>query len=254
MMNRFPGITLLITHYNRSSSLKRLLEVFTELDITFGGIVVSDDSSNKVHLNELNRLKKDYDFTLVTAEQNRGLGNNINKGQRAVTTPYTLYVQEDFEPQENFIQILKESQDLMEQDGELDLIRYFAHFRYPYLKPYKGDYEQVSIPLMATDYNKIYAYSDTPHLRRSSFCRKFGWYAEDINSDRMEYRMCISFVKKKGKCIIHNDFHSIFKHVNTEDEPSTLIRPAYQHSTGVFISTARYIYRQIRYNLDLILT
>ena len=70
----FPEVTLLITHYNRSLSLERLLA----------------------------NLQKRFEFELVTATTNGGLGNNINKGQDAVATPYTLYVQEDFEPTELF--------------------------------------------------------------------------------------------------------------------------------------------------------
>ncbi|WP_207536148.1 glycosyltransferase family A protein [Desertivirga arenae] len=251
-MNYFSQITLLITHYNRSSSLNRLLATLKELDIFFAEIIVSDDGSDALHLKELRQFQATYKFSLITAEKNSGLGNNINKGQKEVKTPYTLYVQEDFELQVVFTDILRESVTLLEKDSALDLIRYFAHFRYPYLSDYATDFEEVTIPAIALDYNKIYAYSDTPHLRRTSFCEKFGWYAEGINSDRMEYRMCISFLKKKGKCLIHKDFKSIFKHLNFEEEPSTVVRPSYQQSTGIFIGTLRYIYRQLRYNFDLI--
>ncbi len=41
----FEDIALLITVYNRSSSLSRLLDAFHNLGIHFGEIIVSDDCS-----------------------------------------------------------------------------------------------------------------------------------------------------------------------------------------------------------------
>src|SRR5690349_1030002 len=94
----FPEVSLLVTHYNRSRSLERLLKRYKELNCVFGEIIVSDDGSKPEHLDYINSLKSNYTFTLVTTEKNKGLGNNINKGQDAVTKPFTLYVQEDFDP------------------------------------------------------------------------------------------------------------------------------------------------------------
>ncbi len=108
-MNTYPDVTLLITHYNRSSSLERLLHAFQTLQCSFGGIVVSDDGSKPEHQEKLRALQQQYNFNLVTTPQNRGLGNNINKGQDAVTTTYTLYVQEDFEPSSIFPEHFKDA-------------------------------------------------------------------------------------------------------------------------------------------------
>ena len=94
----FNKITLLVTHYNRSQSLERLLQSFADQQIVFGDIVVSDDGSKPEHLERLKLDEKKFGFRLITAAKNAGLGNNINKGQDAVKTPYTLYVQEDFDP------------------------------------------------------------------------------------------------------------------------------------------------------------
>ena len=52
-MTDFPAVTLLITHYNRSNSLERLLNAFKALDVIFGDIIVSDDSSKEVHINAI---------------------------------------------------------------------------------------------------------------------------------------------------------------------------------------------------------
>src|SRR3954471_7740202 len=92
----FPGVTLLITHYNRSGSLERLLSKMKELNCHFDEIVVSDDGSKLKHYEKLEALQATHKFTLVPTLVNKGLANCINKGQDAVKTPYTLYIQEDF--------------------------------------------------------------------------------------------------------------------------------------------------------------
>src|SRR5581483_5614559 len=92
----FPSVTLLITHYNRSSSLERLLAHFRQLGCTFGEIIVADDASKPEHIDKIKSLQPLYLFRLLTVPQNGGLGRNLNRGQDAVKTPYTLYVQEDF--------------------------------------------------------------------------------------------------------------------------------------------------------------
>ena len=86
----FKDITLLVTHYNRSRSLERLLAAFKERNILFGDIVVSDDCSKPLHQTYLQKLQTQYPFRLVTGPVNKGLGHNLNKGQEAVKTPLTL--------------------------------------------------------------------------------------------------------------------------------------------------------------------
>lgn len=253
-MDFYRDVTLLITHYNRTTSLERLLLCIQRLDIGFGAVIVSDDASDAVHLQHLCELQAAYSFRLITADRNGGLPANINRGQRAVTTPYILYVQEDFEITPFFKEAMPEALSLMERDKGLDLVRFFAHFRYPYLKPYHGDFEEVSIPPLAPDYNKIYSYSDTPHLKRATFEKKFGAYREDLKADRMEYRMCISFIVNGGRCVITKHYASLFLHENLATEPSTAIRPARQRSKDFLIQIVRFWYRQLKYNRDLLVT
>ena len=80
----FNNVSLLITHYNRSRSLERLLKTFSNQHIHFGEIIVSDDGSKQEHLDLIHYLQQQYHFRLVTTPVNKGLGNNINKGQDAV--------------------------------------------------------------------------------------------------------------------------------------------------------------------------
>ncbi|RYZ97835.1 MAG: glycosyltransferase, partial [Sphingobacteriaceae bacterium] len=130
----FDHVTLLVTHYNRSRSLARLLQAFKDQAITFGDIVVSDDSSQPEHLDKLHELKSEFNYRLITTPVNRGLGNNINKGQDAVQTSYTLYVQEDFEPTPAFADHFKDALHFLEEDKSLDIARLYAYFKYPYSK------------------------------------------------------------------------------------------------------------------------
>jgi len=246
--SHFPEITLLITHYNRSSSLERLLQTFVNQQITFGDIVISDDGSKPEHLDKLTTLSDKFNYRLITTPKNKGLGNNINKGQDAVKTPYTLYVQEDFEPKEAFLEHFKEALDLMNKDAGLDLVRFYAYFRYPYLKPYaKGYGEMIFSPsFFANNHLKFYVYSDHPHLKRSSFLQKFGRYPEGIKGDLTEFRMALSFVQNKGRGLFYENFNDLFYQKNSADEPSTMGRSSWRESKNPAALAVRAVYLQVK--------
>lgn len=244
---QFDAITLLITHYNRSKSLERLLNAFNEQGIAFGDIVVSDDGSKPEHLERLKEMAGPYHFRLITTPVNKGLGNNINKGQDAVNTPYTLYVQEDFDPLPGYAQHLADAFDIMQDRKDVDMVRFYAYFKYPYLKPYKKGFSEMMFGIWKPGYRKFHIYSDHPHLRRSSFFNKFGRYAEGIKGDRTEFLMALSFLKNKGKAMFYEDYKGLFDQVNTSTEPSTMKRSDFRQSTNPFIAAARSIYRNIKH-------
>jgi glycosyltransferase involved in cell wall biosynthesis len=248
---KFPTVTLLVTHYNRSKSLERLLVAFADLKVAFGAIVVSDDGSKAEHLNMLKALQKVYDFDLVTTPINRGLGNNLNKGQDAVKTPYTLYVQEDFVPTRDFLPHFTDGFAMLEEASDIDIVRFYAYSLYPYLKSYSKGFAEMLYKPWFTDTAKIYNYSDHPHLRRSSFLQKFGRYKEGIKSDRTEYLMCISFIQNKGKALFYTKYKELFEQENSSEEPSTVTRSDWRLSNNIFISLVRVAFRQIKYNYDI---
>src|SRR5690606_14042435 len=192
----FGNVTLLITHYNRSQSLRRLLETFSSLNVTFAEIVVSDDCSKSEHLNALKKMAEEMSFTLVTTPKNGGLGHNINKGQAIVTTPYTLYVQEDFVPTPAFASgPFQHAVASMDRDQSIDMFRFYSYILYTYLKPADlHGFSEMYLPFPGLNYKKIYQYSDHPHLRRSNFLEKFGKYKEGVSVDRAEYGMCVAFL------------------------------------------------------------
>ncbi|MCF2444149.1 glycosyltransferase [Dyadobacter sp. CY345] len=246
----FKDITLLITHYNRSQSLEHLLQSFTDLNCRFEEIVVSDDGSKPEHITYLNELQKNFDFELITTKKNKGLGNNINKGQDAVKTPLTLYVQEDFTPTSIFPESFKNAVGLMNQKADLDVVRFYAYFEYPYLKNSEHGYYEMDFKLWKPGYQKFYVYSDHPHLRRTNFFQKFGRYIEGAKGDVTEYSMMMSFLKNKGKAMFYKDYTSIFLQKNSEAEPSTMKRDIWRESDNVILTQLRHLYRHLKFNLD----
>jgi len=247
----FREITLLITHYNRSNSLERLLKSLVNQELFFGEIIVADDGSNEQHLGHAKELANTYHFTLVESPVNQGLGHNLNMGQNAVKTPYTLYIQEDFVPTIGFKKVLEEALRLLLLDPGIDVVRFFANFGLPYTKPLTKDFSELLVPFWGGNYNKVFAYSDNPHLRRSNFLEKFGPYREGIPGDRTEYHMCISFIKHGGRAVLYNRFQSLFQHINTPGEESTMKRAQWKLKPNPFIDGLKYLYRQVRYNIDI---
>lgn len=245
-MQKFDDVTLLITHYNRSASLERLLKAFRDLGVEFADTVVSDDCSKPEHIRKMQELQQDYVFRLITTPKNGGLGHNINKGQRAVTTEYTLYVQEDFVPLSPCPEKLTQALDLLNERPELDIARFYAYFRYPSLKPYKNGFSEMFYDPWSLDHTKFYMYSDHPHLRRKNFLEKFGNYPEGIDVNRTEFGMCLSFIKRKGKALFYNGIYEVFDQKNTSDEPSTFYRADWRQSNNPLLLAVRAVYLKFR--------
>jgi glycosyltransferase involved in cell wall biosynthesis len=250
LVDDFKNITLLITHYNRSQSLERLLNAFHAFGYHFGHIIVSDDASSGIHLEKLSALQERYSFELASTKVNKGLANNINKGQSLVKTPLTLYVQEDFVPKPLFKEKLKDAVNLMDEKKDLDLIRFYAYYRYPYLTEYKKGFSEMNFRIWYRGYRKFHLYSDHPHLRRSDFLKKFGKYQEGIKSDVAEYKMMQTFLKRKGKALFYDNFKDLFDQINSEQEPSTVKRNFWRNSNDFLVVYMRHLYRHLKFNID----
>ncbi|PST83373.1 glycosyl transferase family 2 [Pedobacter yulinensis] len=243
----YENIALLVTIYNRSASLERQLLAWEQLGVSFGEIVVSDDGSKPEHLDKVKALQERFRFRLITTPQNKGLGNNINKGQDAVTRPYTLYAQEDFVPKPAFTEHFRDAFELLEADASIDIARLFAYYPYPYTKPYARGFDELVFKWYYPGYPKFHYYSDHPHLRRSNFLEKFGRYREGENVNITEYTMTIDFLKKKGKAILFHDVYALFDEMNNADEPSTAsYRPDWRTKNNIFVRALRKIFLQYK--------
>ena len=247
----FENVSLLISHYNRSKSLLRLLTEMQNLEVKFGEIIVSDDASSDNHLQNLKEYQKIFNFKLITSPINKGLSNNINKGLEAVSKPYILYVQEDFVPSSRFPIKFLHSLEIMDERPDIDIARYWAYWKYPYLNPVKNGFSEMNFNFWKTGYKKFYVYSDACHLRRRDFTKRFGKYEENLPSDRAEYLMMMSFIRGKGKAIYNDHYNEMFNHQNNEAEPSTVYRDSisYKENNPVIL-VIRNIYRNTKFNFD----
>jgi glycosyltransferase involved in cell wall biosynthesis len=253
----FDNVKLLITHYNRSQSLERLLCAFERLGLRFHEIVVSDDCSVDSYREHLINLKDRFGFTLLTSSINKGLANNLNKAHKYILTPYTLYVQEDFVPTSLFPNTLIDGLSLIEMMPEVDLIRFYAYMKHRYLTPVSDGFSRMDFHYWKPGFKQFYCYSDHPHMRRNTFQNKFGTFVEGIHSDKSEFRMVLSFLSHKGIALIHDNYQGLFLQENDMKEPSTVRRPPakkYLQSTNFFlIRMVRVLYRNFKYRVDLFL-
>nr|WP_294894118.1 glycosyltransferase family 2 protein [uncultured Pedobacter sp.] len=249
----FEDISVLITHYNRSKSLERLLKGLQQHHLHFYQIVVSDDGSKPEHLEFVETLQKSYPFKLVKAPTNKGLGNNINKGQKVIETPYTLYIQEDFVPQAGFLPKLEKAHQFLQHDSTLDFVRFYAYFKFPNLTPVSDGFSEMhfSHAKFWEGYRKFYVYSDHPHLRRQNFFDRFGEYPEGIKPDRTEYNMMMQVLAGKPKAYFYDDINVLLSQENMAEEPSTVKRNFLRNSNRYFTVFARMVYRYVRFNLEL---
>ncbi|MCH5685121.1 hypothetical protein LWM68_13215 [Niabella sp. W65] len=79
--HHFPDITLLVTHYNRSASLQNMLQSFRVRQLSFGGIVVSDDGSQPLHFDKLQELQKSSGLHLFRPLKTAALVKTLIRGK-----------------------------------------------------------------------------------------------------------------------------------------------------------------------------
>ncbi len=247
----FPGVTLLITHYNRSASLSRLLARFRELNCRFDEIVVSDDASKPEHQQKIKELQQEYGFRLVSTPVNKGFPANINRGLDAVKTPYSLYVQEDFIPSDICPAHLQDALGFMNDDKSLDYIRFWSFYRYPTLKPYGKGFSETIYNPWTLNHLSFFMYSDNPHLRRSNFFQRFGRYQEGIDGNIAEHNMSISYIQNKGKGLFYDEYQALFTHANSADEPSTFDRANWRQSRNPAFLAMRWLYLRFKWYKSL---
>ncbi|GHB61454.1 glycosyltransferase [Persicitalea jodogahamensis] len=249
----FPEITLLISHYNRSQSLARLVHLVDELGLEFGNIIVTDDGSRPEHVEKLQNLQREKGFTLLTVPKNMGMGHNFNKGQDAVKTEYTLFIEEDFVPNPSFVPALSKALSILKENPEMDIARFYAYFKYPYLRPIGDGFAEMQFSPFKAGYRKFFMYSDHPHLRRSTFFQKFGRFREDTRPDKTEYLMMMSFLHNKGKGVFFEAYQDLLTQSNSSEEPSTISREFWRQTDNIFVTAARNLYRHFKMNRDYLM-
>ena len=137
------------------------------------------------------------------------------------------------------------------------MLSFYAYFKYPYTKPYKKGFSTMIFKAAPwyTNHLKFYFYSDHPHLRRTNFLEKFGRYPEGLKGDDTEFQMALSVLRKKAKGLFYDDFTGIIDQVNSNVEPSTMVRSNWRQKDNIAIATLRKMYlpyRFIKNNLQLL--
>ena len=245
----FENTTLLITHYNRSASLIKLIKALSDHQLSFQEIIVSDDCSQPEHQEAIKSLQSTHPFTFITSETNGGLGHNFNKGVDAVKTDYLLYIQEDFYPTDLFADRLKEAHDILHEDEEIDLIRFFSYFKMPYQSAYSEHFSKLDFHFFAPNNKQFHIYSDHPHLRRRRFKEKFGIYPTGQRPDKTEYWMIMKFLQRKGRALIIKDHQSLLQ-LNNDEEGSTYSTNFWRESNLFFVRWLRNVYRFMKYRYN----
>lgn len=244
----FKDVTLLITHYNRSKSLERLLASLARLNCRFEEIVVSDDASRPEEMAQVKRIQGIYNFRLVTTPKNGGYGNCINKGEDAIDTPYTIYLQEDFVPFAVFPEHFKDALQIMNEDKSIDYIRFWAiedmHIN---LKPYGKGFSLMEYKFWNMSHLKFYQFSDTPNIRRSNFIEKFGRYREGIFGDKTDYYKAISFIHNKGKGLFYDKYDTLFTHDDEEEGSRIRSGNNWRQKQNIFVRILRFFFLRYKW-------
>ena len=139
---------------------------------------------------------------------------------------------------------------ILTERPDVDMVRFYAYFKYPYLKKVNEGFAEMVFKLWYPGYKKFYYYSDHPHVRRSGFLQKFGRDSEGVEGDVTEYNMMLAFLQKKGKGFFYEDFKGLFDQSNSNDEPSTMKRDYWRESGNVFVTALRHAYRHFKFNRD----
>ncbi|WP_417558566.1 glycosyltransferase family 2 protein [Mesoflavibacter zeaxanthinifaciens] len=200
-------LSILITHYGRPDSIVECLERIRALDLSMPfEIIVSDDGSDSKTQQFLKTLKID---TLLLSEENKGLASNLNKGLNACRGNYILYIQEDFLVQENFVDVIEESFNLL-KDGTLDMIRYCANYRFKHLIPITKNINKIPRFSLQNFNINTFQYSDNPFMTTPSFFARFGYFLEDTSGGYGETEYAIRILNSSAKIGITNIYY--FKH------------------------------------------
>lgn len=192
--SQIPKVSVVFITYNRPEFLLKAITGF-KLNCKYPNLelIVSDDCSEP----PIEEHLKDFPIDIFTkTEINQGLGANSNNGLRAATGEFILHNQDDFVciSNEPFIE---KSIAIMEKHFEVGLVR--LHHLTPF--PNKTNHtlsDGTPYSILKFDQpidmkNRIYIYSDHPHLKRANFHDKCGYFAEGLKVGETEDEFCNRF-------------------------------------------------------------
>lgn len=183
-------VSVLFITYNRSDLLEIAFRAVRER-VDFGNLrvefIVSDDASDTAHLSRIRVLP--FHKHVLSAE-NKGLGNNCNKGIAAVAGRYILQIQDDCQ----FVgagTLIVTALEILQSDRDVGIVQ-LTHQT-------PGVPHEVRCLADGTRYWVFHndavprkrdcgarPYSDQPHLKRRQFCEDIGPYKEGVSMIDME--------------------------------------------------------------------
>lgn len=189
-------LSVLITHYNRPKALQKCLEAILKLNFNcLIELVVSDDGSEPENLRAIQQLQIDH---LVTTSKNQGLASNLNRGIKACTGDFIMYVQEDFIIKPEILNVLPESMDLI-SNGQLDMVRYRANYVFQHLIPVSQHIFRIPRFSFKNFNINTFQYSDNPFLTTRSFFESLDYFLENTSGPYGETEFAIRVLKSKAK-------------------------------------------------------
>ncbi|MCU1236367.1 MAG: glycosyl transferase family 2, partial [Candidatus Solibacter sp.] len=154
-----------------------------------------------------------FDVFLMASE-NRGMGNNTNKGIRAAAGAYILQLQDDWEcggPPD----FIEGALDLFHDRSDVAFIRLREPFAGPHETYTLGSGREAQIYTQRTEWRSTageYVYSDTPHIKRRTLHDSVGRYLEGKPMNQVEMDFCRRFEKQNAAKAAFIDGYSCFKH------------------------------------------
>ena len=223
-----PLISVLFITYNRLDLLQKTLDCFLK-NTTYPRnrlqLIVCDDASPRFVQEEIRKMP--FDIFLCSLV-NRGLGANTNQGLAAATGDFIFQLQDDW--------LIEQPSDYLEQGvwalrrfEHLQFIRYTVKGTYDYfpvLNYEDNRHQKKNIQFFCKRQSDVafsfLIYSDQPHLKKASFHRQIGPYAEGINMEDTEVDMSRRFLKSTAEAAVLLQYEDVFRHVGAEHSFRTL--------------------------------
>ena len=251
-------LVILIVHYNRFELLKKTLNSLKKAFSDKVDYLITDDSSPPSVIKKLNTLNIDF----VKNIRNKGTGGNTNNGLLTIDNKFILQIQDDFELKcDKELKILHSMIDIMKNNQDIDILRFYGTPKGLKVKE-KRDYKGLSI--LIYDNNTIlnypysfHLYSDTPHLKRSTFHKDYGLYKEYTKMEWtetefamrcLENKVTIASVEQMNDIFIHNGEKVSFRKKNNAQKSNSIYLQCLMMLFAYIIYRLTRVFPKILYN------
>ena len=192
--SKFPKVSVVFITYNRPDFLVEAINgIRNNCNYPNLELIVTDDCSKP----PIGKYLKDLQIDIFAkSETTQGLGANSNKGIQAAEGKYILHHQDDFEciSTEPFIE---KSIQIMQTHPDIGLVRLHHSTMFPNkidcALPDGTPYSILGFDQPKDMKNNIYIYSDHPHLKKSDFHDKSGYFTEGLEVGETEDEFCKRF-------------------------------------------------------------